>query len=111
MNTRSWKILALLAAAGCLTVLIDYRWMTGWLLGCAVSVLTYKLTEQFCDGALRTGSSSGTMGHFMLNYLIWAAAMLICVFLPDLFQVIACAIGLMAVKAAVILESLIYKGR
>ena len=105
MTEKSWRLFAVIAAAGLLSGLLKWQYAAGWTLGCAVSVLTYKILEHYCDMAIRLRSSAGTMGHFMINFMIWAAVLTFCAFFGDWVNIIACAAGLTAVKMAIILHT------
>ena len=80
-----------------------------FLLGSAAAVLTYLLTARYCDLALSLRSSGGTMGHFALNYMIWAAVLVICAVLPQYFNVLTCALGLVMVKISLVLGEFLNK--
>ncbi len=108
MTEKSWKLFAVLAAAGTLLCLIfKWQYAAGFLLGCAVSVLTYKIMERFCDDAISMRNSSGTMAHFLINFAIWAAVLALCAVLPQYLNVLTCAIGLTVIKITIILESVL----
>lgn len=99
MKKRNWKIFAILAVLiAAVTLFFDWRMTSGFVLGTAVSIGTYFLTERFCDIALSLRSSGGTMGHFILNYMIWAAVLVLCAKLPQVFNILTCALGLFMVK-------------
>ncbi len=109
MTEKYWRIFAVLAAAGCLSVFLKWQYASGYVLGCIVSVITYKILERFCDNALKARNSSGTLGHFMINFGIWAAVLAFCAAFNQYFNVIACAIGLTAVKLSIIIGSILYR--
>lgn len=109
MTKRSYYIFGLITLLGLLSGFIRWQFATGFLLGAIVSFITYKITEMFCDNALDTQNPSGSMGHFMINYGIWAVALVVCAVNPNYVNVIACAIGITAIKISIIVESLIFR--
>ena len=109
MTEKHWRIFAVIAAVGCLSGFFKWQYATGYLLGCFFSVVTYKILEHFCDDAIRMRNPSGSMGHFVLNFGIWAAVLIVSVFLDQYLNVIACAIGLTAVKMSIIIGSFLIK--
>lgn len=110
MEKRNWKIFAVLTVLiAAVTVFFDWRMTLGFLLGAGVSVGTYFLTEHFCDVALSLQSSGGTMGHFMLNYMIWAAVLVLCAKLPQFLNILACALGLVMIKISLFAGELLHR--
>ncbi len=111
MTDRVWKVYKILLLIGIGTVLINYRIACGFLLGALTSVILLKRIERFCDAVIdmQHASNKQAFMSFMLNYLTMAAVLLISVLLPNIFNVFATAIGLMAIKISVIVESIIYK--
>ncbi len=107
MTEKTWRIFAVLVIIGCLSVFIRWQCLTGWLLGCAVSVLTFKITEHYCDTAIRMRNAGGSMGHFMINFTIWAAVLIFCALADSWFSILACAVGLTTVKMAIIIDSVV----
>lgn len=110
MTDQSWKIYKVLCiTVSIVTLVINFRWTAGWLLGSLVTVLLYKRIESFWNGILDTGYADKKTGrgNYFTNYLIMAAALLICALLPDYLNIFACALGLMAVKFTSVIEVLI----
>ena len=107
MSQRSLKIFLVIVVLGLLTIFIQYPITLGWLLGCLISFITFKLTERFCDIALSMQNPSGFFGHFALNYGIWAIGLIIAAMYPNIFNVIACACGMMSIKLAIIIDNII----
>lgn len=110
MTRKSYRIFAvLLIAVSVLTLFFDYRWTTGWLLGCLVSLLLYRRVESFWGMILDRRFVSGKTGrgNFLGNYLIMAATLLICAFFGKFLNIYSCALGLMAVRFTSVIEILI----
>lgn len=103
MEKRNWKFFGILTVLiGAVMLIFDWRMTLGFVLGTAVSACTYFLTERFCDTALSLQSSGGTMGHFILNYIIWAAALILCAKMPQVFNILTCALGLFMIKISLL---------
>ncbi len=109
MTEKHWRIFAVIAAVGCLSGFIKWQYATGFLLGCVFSVVTYKILERFCDDAIRMRSASGSMYHFAINFAIWAAVLIVSALFDRYLNIIACAIGLTAVKLSIIIGSFLIK--
>lgn len=111
MTEKTWKVFRILAALSVLFVFIDYRITLGYLLGACASLVTLKRIERFCDAAIRARYSSNVraFGGFMVNYMIMAAVLTAAAVFRNVFNIFAAALGLMAIKLSVILESVIYR--
>ncbi len=107
MMDRTWKVYIGLVLISILFLPIAWQWTTGWLLGSLVSYVIFRRIETFTNRALSLQSSSGTYGNFALNYLLMAASLLICAFLPQFFNILTCAFGLTTIKLAIIIDSFI----
>lgn len=111
MTDRVWKVYKTLLVIGIISAIIDYRIACGFLLGALTSVFLLKRIERFCDAVIDMNHASNKQAfmNFMLNYLVMGAVLLISALLPNIFNIFACAVGLMAIKLSVIIESLLYK--
>lgn len=109
MNKNCWKLFfIIMIATSVITVFIDYRMTTGWLLGCFASALVYKRTESFWNGVVDRGFSTKHtgIGNFTLNYAIMAIVLIISAVLPKFFNIFSCACGLFLIRIVIILDSL-----
>jgi hypothetical protein len=104
MEERSWKILKILAVSvGIILAIIDYRWALGFLLGCGASVLTYHRSEQYLSNLVKARKGPMFL-HFTLNYLIMAGVLILSAKLPGVFNIFACAAGLMIIKITAVIQ-------
>lgn len=113
MTEKSWKIYKILMiAVSAVTLFINFRWTTGWLLGGLVAMLLYRRIENYWNGILDIGYADKKTGrgNYFTNYLIMAAAMVVCALLPEYLNIFTCALGLMAVKITSVIEILITGG-
>ena len=109
MNDRSWKLCWILTGIGILTGLLDRAYALGFLLGGAVSILLYRHNESFWTEILhqgKTGRWTG-MGTFAIHYAIMAAVLILCAKLPGIFNIFACALGLLIIKFSILLDAAI----
>lgn len=107
MTGRAWKIfifLCLITAA--VFLIFDWRWMTGFLLGCAASAAAYRNTEHYVDRTISAGIPAGTAFHLMMNYIIWTVVLIVSAVLPQYMNVLTCALGLFMIRFALIIDSL-----
>ena len=111
MTDRVWKVYRILLVIGVCTAIINYRIALGFLLGAITSVFLLKRIERYVDAAIDMQHASNKQAFisFMLNYAVMAAVLVIAALLPNIFNIFSTAIGLMAIKLSVIIESLIYK--
>lgn len=110
MTQKSWKIFIVLSAVTAVVlVLFHWQWMTGYLLGCAASALAYKNTEHYVDQTISARMPAGTAVHMMLNYTIWTAVLIVSAVLPQLLNVLTCALGLFMIRITLITDSLLRK--
>ena len=111
MTDKTWKVFRIMMAASAVFLIVDFRITLGYLLGAAASVIMLKRIERFCDAVIQTRYSSGVraFGGFMINYLIMAAVLITAAVFRNVFNIFAAALGLMAVKLSVILESVFFK--
>ncbi|MBQ7992909.1 MAG: ATP synthase subunit I [Solobacterium sp.] len=109
MTKRTWTTAIVLTAIGACSVFFSLPVCLGWLLGCAAAVLNYKRNERYWSGILSRGSAAtGTgMPHFMINWLIMVAVLLICALKPEYFNIFSCAVGLFLIKITVTVDTLI----
>lgn len=113
MNKNCWKLFfTIMIATSVITIFIDYRISTGWLLGCGASALVYKRTESFWNGIVDRGFSTKHtgIGNFSINYGIMAIVLVMSAVLPKCFNIFSCAAGLFLVRIVIIVDSLLSKG-
>ena len=111
MTDRVWKVYKVLLVIGLCTAIINYRIACGFLLGALTSVFLLKRIERFVDAAIDMQHASNKQAFisFMLNYAVMAAVLVIAALMPNIFNIFATALGLMAIKLSVIIESLLFK--
>jgi hypothetical protein len=104
MNDRSWKILKILTVStGIILAIIDYRWALGYLLGTGAAVLIYFRNAEYLGNIVK--ASKGPMFlHFTLNYLVMAGVLILSAKLPGVFNIFACAAGLMIIKNTAVVQ-------
>ncbi|MBR2067185.1 MAG: hypothetical protein IJ875_02850 [Solobacterium sp.] len=112
MNERTWKAFKLLLLAASVMAFVDYRLTLGYFLGAFTSIFLYKRIERFCDSMISAMYASNKQAFvgFMLNYLVMGIVLVLAAKLPHLFNLFTCALGLMAIKIAVIAEAIFNKG-
>lgn len=109
MKKTGWAIYGIEIGISVLLVLLDYRITTGFIMGALVSVLLYYRNNSFWNDVLDTrvaGKGTG-VSHFTINYLLMAIALIVCAVKKEYFNVIACALGVLSIKWAIVLESII----
>lgn len=114
MNERSWKIFYLLMLLGTvIPLLFDYRISLGFLLGSIEALIHYKRLEHFWNGVIDTKVSHAStgLGHFALTFLMMAGVLLLCAFIPDVFNIYACAVGMILVKIATYVDLFVKRGK
>lgn len=107
-NRRLRLILLGIAAAGCLLFLAGVPYGVGFLSGTALSVILYERNVRYWNriadrGHARTGTG---ILHFMLHYALMAGIMMLGVYHRDVINIFTSALGLTAVKAALIIDAL-----
>lgn len=110
MNRRTWKLFTLiLITVSVVTIFIDWRITTGWILGCLISRILYRRIEVFWNGILDQGYATAKTGrgNYFTNYLIMAAALVVCALCPEYLNIFACALGMMAIKITSVMDVLI----
>lgn len=111
MKKTGWLIFAIEIGISLVLAVIDYRLTTGFILGTLVSIVLYFRNNSFWNSVLDTkfaGKRTGT-SHFTVNYFIMALVLVICAVNRNHFNVIACAAGVLSIKWAIILQSLVSK--
>jgi uncharacterized membrane-anchored protein len=110
MTDRGWKIFTVLSiVVSLIFVCIDWRMMTGFILGCAASAFVYQNTVHYVDRTLAKHVSTGMAYHLTLNYLIWTAVLILSAVLPQFFNVLCCAAGLFIIRICLIADSFWHK--
>ena len=112
MNSRSWKFFYTAMIIGTSVPLIfDYRISLGFLLGSLEALIHYKRLESFWNGVLNTKVSTKNTGvvHFLFTFAMMAGVLLVCAFLPDVFNIFACAVGMLLIKFVTYIDLLIPK--
>ena len=49
------------------------------------------------------------VGHFLFTFAMMAGVLLVCAFLPDVFNIFACAVGMLLIKFVTYIDLLIPK--
>ncbi len=112
MNERTWKLFYILMIFGAIiTIVVDYRIALGYLLGSAEALIHYKRLEKFWNGVIDVGVSHKSTGvmHFTFTFAMMACVLLICAFLPNIFNIYACAVGMLLIKVTTYIDLLIHK--
>ena len=109
MNERSWKIAWLLTGIGTLSGFIRISFGVGYLSGCLVGLLLYKRNEVYWSGILDGGRAARGTGflHFLVNYGMMAALLVLAAFFPEYLNIFACAIGMMVIKFTSLIDALL----
>ena len=110
MTERSWKITVVLIVLGSiLTAFFGWNVMAGYLLGSAACIVNYKRNERYWTGILNQGSATKWTGmfHWIINYAIMAAVMFISAMKPQYLNVFSTTAGLLLIKIAVIVETIL----
>lgn len=107
MTKRAWEIFIVLTIFTALIFTVfHWQWMTGFLLGSGASAFAYRNTENYVDQTISAQMPAGTAFHMMLNYMIWAAVLLIAAVLPNYLNILSCALGLFMIRFSLIIDSL-----
>ena len=102
MNKNTWRIFYILMVVGTVVpVFINYRISLGFLLGSIESLVHYKRA--------RVSHKTTGLGHFAITFAMMGAVLLICAFLPNIFNIYACAIGMLLVKITTYVDLLLQK--
>ncbi len=112
MNAKTWKLFYILMIFGTIiTVVIDYRISLGYLLGSLEAWIHYKRLEKFWNGVIDVGVSHKSTGvmHFAITFALMACVLLICAFLPNIFNIYACAVGMLLIKVTTYIDLFIHK--
>jgi len=106
MTKKSWKIACIVILAGLITLIVDWRWTTGYMLGCLVAIILYKRNEHFWSGILDTGHAQKGTGffHFLINYGLMAGVLILSALYPQYLNIFACAIGMMLIKITSVID-------
>ena len=105
-----WKKWTVLGAV-IVVVSLFFRWQfaVGYVIGAAVSWLLFWRNETFWSDVLDTRVPVGGGGHFMVNYLLMALAMIPGALFPRYINIFGCALGLISVKLAIVLSETVGK--
>ncbi len=112
MNKNTWRIFYILMVVGTVVpVFINYRISLGFLLGSIESLVHYKRLESFWNEVIdaRVSHKTTGLGHFAITFAMMGAVLLICAFLPNIFNIYACAIGMLLVKITTYVDLLLQK--
>lgn len=110
MSQRAWKIFYILMGLGTIIPLcIDFRISLGFLLGSVEALVHYKRLESFWNGIMDVGVSNKHTGvmHFGFTFALMAGVLLICAFFQNIFNIFACAVGMILVKITTYIDMLI----
>ncbi len=109
MKKRSWKICAVLVVLGSLTGLIHPKYAAGFLAGAMIGILLYFRNDSYWNSVVDGGYAEKGTGilHFLINYALMAAVMIISVKLPEYMNIFASAAGLLIIKMTITVEALL----
>ena len=109
MNKKSWIIFGILAILCALSGFYHYRFLVGLGLGILVGLLLYYRNTTYWNDYLdnqETGKYAYT-GHFIINYLLMAIALILCAKFTQHMNIFMCAIGMSLVKLSLIINEYI----
>ncbi|MBR2830594.1 MAG: hypothetical protein IKE68_08610 [Solobacterium sp.] len=108
MTAKTWKIYRIMLGLAVCLAALDWRLTTGYLLGAAGSLIHLKRVERYCDTVLAAGQATRKYSvlSFLSNYALMAAFLICAAVMPQVFNLFAAAIGLSAVKIALVAEAL-----
>lgn len=106
LTDYSWKIFRLLILCSALLSFVDWRLTNGYVLGAVTSVFLLKRVERYCDAVLaqQVAPQKQAVASFLSNYLVMAAVLILAAVLPNVFNLFTTALGMMAIKIALVLE-------
>jgi len=109
MKKRSWKICGVLVVLGALTGLIHPKYAAGFLTGALIGILLYFRNDRYWNSVVDGGYAERGTGilHFLINYALMAAVMIISVKLPEHMTIFASAAGLLIIKMTITVEALL----
>ncbi|MBQ1321010.1 MAG: hypothetical protein IIY53_05105 [Solobacterium sp.] len=109
MTAKTWKIYRILLGLSICLAAVDWRLTTGYVLGAIGSLLHLKRVERYCDIVLGLNDASEKQARisFLSNYALMAAFLILAAVMPQVFNLFTTAIGLSAVKIALVAEALI----
>ena len=104
---KVWAVLGVVIVA--VSLLFRWQFAVGYVIGAAVSRLLFWRNETFWSDVLDTRVPVGGGGHFMVNYLLMALAMIPGALFPRYINIFGCALGLISVKLAIVLSETVGK--
>lgn len=108
MTRKSWNLFKIVVLLGSCSGFIDFRYASGFLLGAIASIVLYKRAERYADSVIYQNQASTPQSilNFVNSYAIMAIVLIVAALLPNYLNIFAAAIGMMAIKIAVIIEAL-----
>lgn len=107
MTKSAWKLfVGLMIVVSLICGIIQWQFMTGYLLGCGASALVYMNTVHYVDKTIAAQMPSGTVFHMAMNYMIWIAVLVLSAVLPQYLNVLFCALGLFMIRISLIIDEL-----
>jgi len=105
LKKKTWFVfLCLCIALSIIFLVFDYTWTLGYLFGCFISFVVYKNTERFVNNSVKARMPIGAASHFVLNFLLWGISLIICAKVPQILNILTCALGLMAIRLSIIID-------
>ena len=104
---RVWVVL--IAAIVAVSLFFSLQFCAGFVIGAIGSRLLFWRNETFWSDVLDTRVPVGGGGHFMVNYLLMALAMIPGALFPRYINIFGCALGLISVKLAIVLSETVGK--
>ena len=107
-NERLRLILLFIAAAGAVLYFAGAQYGNGFICGTLISVILYESNVRYWNGIADRGHARTGTGifHFLLHYAAMAGVMLAGVYFPAYINIFTAALGLTAVKIALIVHEL-----
>ncbi len=105
-------IIVLFAAAGILLSVLNRPAGFGFLAGELLSVVIYEWNVYYWNRVMDRRSAGTWTGfpHFLINFALMGALLLFAVYNPGILNIFTAALGLTAVKSAIIINELL-KGK
>lgn len=101
---RVWVVL--IAAIVAVSLFFSLKFCAGFVIGAIGSRLLFWRNETFWSDVLDTRIPVGGWSHFLVNYLLMAAVLMLGALFPRYINIFGCAFGLISVKLAIVLNEM-----
>lgn len=110
-NRRLLQVYLGITLAGCLLFLVKLPYGLGFLAGAVLALIIYEWNVHYWNRVLDSGHARRGTGfpHFLINYTLMGALLLVCVYNSQIMNIFFAAGGLMAVKLAIIVKELFFR--